>query len=77
MGEHETPVTASGDTGGEPVTASEEPQEERGAPGSRDEGFPPGEGPADRPVGTSDAEDHTSIDPQESQSGTNMQTGDG
>jgi hypothetical protein len=28
----------------------EEPQEERGAPGSRDAGHPPGEGPADRPA---------------------------
>ena len=27
----------------------EEPQEARGAPGSRDAGHPPGEGPADRP----------------------------
>jgi hypothetical protein len=45
----------------------EEPQQERGATGSRDEGFPPGQGPADRPVGTSDAGDSTSVDPQESQ----------
>jgi hypothetical protein len=29
----------------------EEPQEERGAPGSRDKGGPPGSGPADRPAG--------------------------
>ena len=36
---------------------SEEPQAERGAPGSRDEGPPePGGGPVDRPAGTSDAD---------------------
>jgi len=29
----------------------EEPQAERGEPGSRDEGGPPGAGPADRPAG--------------------------
>jgi hypothetical protein len=40
----------------------EEPQGERGAPGSRDEGGPPGAGPADRPAGTSDAD--TGVDPQ-------------
>ena len=35
-----------------------EPQEERGAPGSRDTGSDePAGGPVDRPVGTSDAED--------------------
>lgn len=45
----------------------EEPQSERGEPGSRDEGFPPGEGPADRPVGTSDEESDTSVDPQDSE----------
>ena len=34
----------------EPVTAEEEPQEARGAPGSRDEGLPPEDsGPANRP----------------------------
>lgn len=77
MGEHhDTPVTASGEGSGESVLDSEEPQEERGAPGSRDEGFPPGEGPADRPTGTSDAEDSTSVDPQESQTGTTMPAGD-
>jgi hypothetical protein len=45
----------------------EEPQDERGAPGSRGEGFPPGSGPADRPTGTSDAGDHSSVDPQDPQ----------
>jgi hypothetical protein len=44
----------------------EEPQSERGAPGSRDEGFPPGEGPADRPDEPEfSARDQTAIDPQE------------
>lgn len=33
-----------------PVTAEEEPQEARGAPGSRDKGLPPEDtGPANRP----------------------------
>ncbi len=71
----DTPVTASGEGGGESVLDSEEPQEERGAPGSRDEGFPPGEGPANRPVGASDADDHTSVDPQDSRTGTTMPAG--
>jgi len=44
----------------------EEPQEERGAPGSRDTGSGrPGGGPADRPAGTSTAEDDTSVDPKD------------
>lgn len=47
----------------------EEPQGERGEPGSRDEGFAPGEGPSDRPVGTSDEESDTSVDPQAAQHG--------
>lgn len=52
------------DTPGEHLTV--EPQEERGAPGSRDEGSDgPAGGPVDRPVGTSDAESATSVDPQE------------
>jgi len=34
----------------------EEPQAERGAPGSRDAGGPPGSGPADRPAGDSNDE---------------------
>jgi hypothetical protein len=43
---------------------NEEPQEERGAPGSRGEGSEePGSG--HRPSGTSDADNSTSIDPQE------------
>jgi hypothetical protein len=48
----------------EPDNTQEEPQEARGAPGSRDEGGPPGSGPADRPAGGSDAESDTGVDPQ-------------
>lgn len=48
----------------QPDNTQEEPQEERGAPGSRDEGGPPGSGPVDRPAGTSDADDDTGVDPQ-------------
>lgn len=58
----------------------EEPQEERGEPGSRDTGSDePDDGPVDRPVGTSDARDSTSINPQEPQHGDapTMQSGDG
>lgn len=45
---------------------AEEPQEERGAPGSRDTGSDePAGGPVDRPVGTSDEDDYTSVDPQD------------
>jgi hypothetical protein len=43
---------------------TEEPQEERGAPGSRDEGEPgPGGGPVDRPADDSDPEDMTGVNP--------------
>ena len=42
----------------------EEPQEERGAPGSRDEGDPT-PGSAHRPDDTSDARDYTGVDPQD------------
>lgn len=41
----------------------EEPQAERGAPGSRDEGDGPGGGPADRPAGDPHG-DSTNIDEQ-------------
>ena len=59
--EQGTPVTASGQGGGESVLDSVEPQEERGAPGSRDEGGPPASGPADRPVGSFTSEDSTRV----------------
>lgn len=43
----------------------EEPQHERGAPGSRDTGSDePAGGPAPRPAGTSDEESDTSVDAQ-------------
>ena len=43
----------------------EEPQEERGDPGSRDTGADdPAGGPADRPAGASDEESDTSVDAQ-------------
>jgi hypothetical protein len=65
------------DTPSEHLT--EEPQEERGAPGSRDKGSPePAGGPVDRPAGTSDADSDTTVDPQEPQQGESPQlpTGD-
>jgi hypothetical protein len=44
----------------------EEPQAERGAPGSRDKGPAPGEGPADRPAEAEHtARDATGVNPQE------------
>ncbi len=46
----------------------EEPQAERGQPGSRDTGSDePAGGPVDRPEGTSDEESDTSVDPQGAQ----------
>jgi len=42
----------------------EEPQEDRGALGSRDEGPPPGTGPANRPAGDPHAGDSTGVDQQ-------------
>jgi hypothetical protein len=45
---------------------SEEPQSERGAPGSRDTGADePAAGPADRPAGTTDDDADTSVDQQD------------
>jgi hypothetical protein len=44
----------------------EEPQNERGAPGSRDTGSDkPSAGPADRPAGKSDEADVTAVEPQD------------
>ncbi len=52
----------------------EEPQDERGAPGSRDTGSDePAGGPAERPAGTSDEESDTKIDPQGSGHGDSPQ----
>jgi hypothetical protein len=52
--------------GTEPAShLQEEPQSERGAPGSRDAGSPePGGGPVDRPAGGSDEDSDTTVDPQ-------------
>jgi hypothetical protein len=57
---------------------SAEPQEERGAMGSRDTGSDePAGGPADRPSGTSSSEDDTKVDPQGAQtSGPTLPAGD-
>lgn len=43
---------------------SEEPQSERGAPGSRDKGEGPGGGPIDRPAETSRHDSDSSVNPQ-------------
>jgi hypothetical protein len=56
----------------------EEPQEERGAPGSRDTGSDePSGGPVDRPAGTADAEADTAVRPQGPQdpAAPNLQSG--
>ncbi|MCW2645197.1 MAG: hypothetical protein QOF87_4140 [Pseudonocardiales bacterium] len=52
----------------------EEPQDERGGPGSRDKGdVTPGS--QHRPADTSDARDHTSVDPQDANDDApNLQT---
>ena len=77
MGDNETPVTASGQGGGESVLASEEPQEERGAPGSRDTGEEPAGGPVDRPVDTSEGRDSTGVNVQDpATEGPTMPAGD-
>ena len=58
----------------------EEPQAERGAPGSRDTGSDePAGGPVDRPVGTADEDSDTSIDAQGpiDEAMPNLQKGDG
>ena len=57
----------------------EEPQSERGAPGSRDAGSAePGGGPGDRPAGGSDEDSDTTADPQGAQQpgAPEMPTGD-
>lgn len=55
----------------------EEPQAERGAPGSRDEGGPPGTGPSDRPAG--DPHESTGVDKQDTAQDDmkTIQSGDG
>jgi len=57
----------------------EEPQSERGAPGSRDTGSDqPGGGPVDRPAGGSDPDSDTTVDERGAQHGDapNLPTGD-
>jgi hypothetical protein len=57
----------------------EEPQAERGAPGSRDTGSDePAGGPVDRPVGTADHDEDTAIDAQGpiDEDMPNLQSGD-
>lgn len=62
-----------------PEVVDEESQQDRGEVGSRDEGGPPASGPSDRRPGKSDAEDHTSIDPQDPEHGDSetLQAGGG
>ncbi len=59
----------NGDDGTEPaVQLQTEPQEERGAPGSRDTGSDrPAGGPVDRPAGTAEADSDTTVDAQDAQ----------
>ena len=50
-----------------PAGPSAEPQDERGAPGSRDTGSDePAGGPVDRPAEGSDEQSDTAVDPQKS-----------
>ena len=68
------------DDGTEPAAhLQEEPQSDRGAPGSRDTGSPePGGGPVDRPAGDSDEDSDTTVDAQSAQhpDAPNLPTGD-
>jgi hypothetical protein len=57
-----------GDGGRPAAYEQEEPQAERGAPGSRDTGSDePGGGPVSRPAGAADANSDTTVDPQGAQ----------
>jgi hypothetical protein len=62
-------VTVDADDGSRPAAyLQEEPQAERGAPGSRDTGSDePGGGPVNRPAGASDADSDTTVDAQGAQ----------
>ncbi len=56
----------------------EEPQEERGAPGSRDTGSDePGGGPVDRPSDSPDEETDTSVNPQGTDESPDLPSGHG
>jgi hypothetical protein len=61
--------TVNGDDGTGPAAHLQaEPQEERGAPGSRDTGSDePAGGPVDRPAGTAEPDSDTTVDPQGAQ----------
>jgi hypothetical protein len=57
-----------GDGGRPAASAQEEPQAERGAPGSRDTGSDePGGGPVNRPAGAAEAKSDTTVEPQGAQ----------
>jgi hypothetical protein len=62
-------TSVSGNDGSEAAThLKAEPQEERGAPGSRDTGSDePGGGPVDRPAGTASEDADTTVDAQDAQ----------
>jgi len=65
MTDHDTQSESQSDSESS-AHLEEEPQEERGEMGSRDTGSDePDAGTPERPVGTSDAEDSTGINPQE------------
>jgi len=63
------PGPVNGDDGTAPATHLQaEPQEARGAPGSRGTGSDePAGGPVDRPAGTPDEDTDTTVDPQGAQ----------
>jgi hypothetical protein len=67
-------------TSSEPASRlQEEPQSERGAPGSRDTGADePEGGPVDRPAGSADEDTDTTVDPKGAQHGgaPHLPTGD-
>jgi len=48
----------------EGTAMQEEPQSERGAPGSRDKGEGPAGGPVDRPAGKADHDHDSGVNPQ-------------
>jgi hypothetical protein len=57
-----------GDGGRPAAYVQEEPQAERGAPGSRDTGSDePGGGSVNRPAGAAEAKSDTTVDPQGAQ----------
>jgi hypothetical protein len=57
-----------GDGGRPAAYVQEEPQAERGAPGSRDTGSDePGGGPVTRPAGAAEAKSDTTVEPQGAQ----------